>query len=69
MSSDIHSVKDKKMALSFSSEVKCCMVQGDPVSFNRLPKYNHIKPMIFTLAKAVQQEDKYDFKNLKDQSK
>lgn len=69
MSSDIHSVKDKKMALSFSSEVKCCMAQGDPVSFNRLPKYNQIKPMIFTLAKTVQQEDKCDFKNLKDQLK
>lgn len=69
MSSDIHSVKDKKMALSFSTEEKCCMVQGDSVSFNRLPKYNHIKPMIFTLAKTVQQVDKYNFKNSKDQLK
>lgn len=69
MSSDIHAVKDKKMALSFSREVKCCMVQGDPVSFNWLPKYNQIKPMIFTVAKTVQQEDKYNFKKWKDQLK
>lgn len=69
MSSDMHSVKDKKTALSFSSEMKCCMVQGDPVSFNRLPKYNKIKPTIFTQAKTVQEDDKYNFKILKDELK
>lgn len=69
MSSYMHSVKDEKIALNFSSEVKCCMVQGDSVSFNRLPKYYKTKPMIFTLAKTVQEDDKYNFKNLKDQLK
>lgn len=42
-----------------------CAVQGDPVDFNRVPKYNQIKPMIFRLEKWWARKANTIFKSAK----